>query len=143
MDDLHELLRCADCLTRELSEAEARRGWACWTATFCELVRQRTGHFRPRDFHWRAFSDGYVRHLSGARATVEYLEQRGQPVMVMPEHWSTGHGFEVSGPDLPDLTEQPLDLYVFPASCDWTMAFTHDPDLGPYFCRREWAATIP
>ena len=32
-----------------------------------------------------------------------------------------------------------LDLYVFPASLEWTKVFTHEhPEIGPFFARAEW-----
>lgn len=142
VDVLRDALMCEACVVHPLSEAHARRAWSRWTVAFCERVRRSTGHYRHGDHHWRAFSQRLVRCMLGNEALLEYLEQPGQPVLVMPESWAHGFGYEVSGPELPDLSRSGLDVYVFPDSLTWTMAFPHDGQ-GPYFCRREWAETIP
>lgn len=121
-----------------LSRAEAARNFKAWCQAFLGDVLTATGTYRYRGFHWHAFSYEFTRAQSGKAALEAYRALEAQPVLVIPEDWRHSCGVRCLGPGLPDLVEAGDDLYVFPESLDWSMAFTHEyPRCGPYFVRRE------
>ena len=87
-------------------------------------VHQSTGKYRYLGFHWHAFSYEFTAAQSGPSALEAYLSLESQPVLVIPEDWRNSCGVRCSGHGLPDLTELRDDLYVFPESLEWSMAFT-------------------
>ena len=88
-------------------------------------VHQSTGKYRYLGFHWHAFSYEFTAAQSGPSALEAYLSLESQPVLVIPEDWRNSCGVRCSGHGMADLTE-PDDLYVFPESLEWSMAFTHE-----------------
>jgi hypothetical protein len=124
---------------RALKRSEATRIFARWCETFMESVKARTGKYRHLGLHWHAFSYGLVKAASQKAAFDQYFNLPPEPGYIIPESWKHGAGVFCTGPSLPDLTNVHDDLYVFPESLEWTMAFTHEqPKVGPYFTRREW-----
>lgn len=139
MVDLTTSLKCSGLDVQALDPADASRFFKLWCEAFLEPVRVRMGRFRYRGLHWHAFSYKLVAALDREEALEQYRQVPADPVLIIPESWSQGCGVRCVGAPPPDLTPLREDLYVFPESMDWTMAFTHEhPDYGPYFVRREW-----
>ena len=121
-----------------LTRREASRLFDAWCEAFMQPAKLRTGKWRHRGFHWHAFSSGMCPAESGRRAFELYRAEEACPLVVIPESWGEAACVKAFG-RTPDLTPTGLDLYLFPESLDWTMAFTHEqPWLGSYFTRREW-----
>ena len=122
----------------ELSRRDAGRWFGEWRQAFLGEVRSTTGQYRYQARHWHAYSYGLVRALDGAAAVEAYFRQEPEQVLVIPEDWSHGCGVRCRGTRLPDFSDHLQDLYVFPESLAWSMAFTHEqPSLGPYFVVRD------
>lgn len=120
-----------------LSRRDAGHWFAEWCQAYLGEVRSATGLYRYRGLHWHAFSYGFVNAVDGAVAVDAYARQTAAAVLVIPEDWSGGCGVRCRGAGLPDLVARREDLYVFPESLAWSMAFTHEqPALGPYFALR-------
>ena len=100
-------------------------------------VRLLTGKWRYRGFHWHAYSAELCPAESGSQALLSYEAEAPGPLIVIPESWREAPALRVSGKP-PDLTAIGFDLYVFPESLVWSIAFTHEPGYGPYFSRAEW-----
>ena len=123
-----------------LRRGDAKRLFAAWCEAFCCAVKLRTGRYRHGSYHWHAFSFELVKALGERKALDQYLALQPEAVVVIPESWKKdGPGVRLAGLPLPDLTFLRADLYVFPESMDWSMAFTHEqPEIGPYFTWRDW-----
>lgn len=118
----------------DLARSEARRFFTAWCHAFLGDVHQSTGKYGYLGFHWHAVSYEFTAAQSGPSALEAYLSLESQPVLVIPEDWRNSCGVRCSGHGLPDPTELRDDLYVFPESLEWSMAFTHEhPRCGPYF----------
>ena len=113
-----------------------------WCSIYCQPVRMQTGKNRHLGFHWHAFSYDFSPSREGVSAFELYAAERPTSLVIIPEFWSVAPCVRCYPESPPDLTELRLDLYVFPESAEWTMAFTHEqPGIGPYFSRREWVET--
>jgi hypothetical protein len=96
-------------------------------------VKELTDKDTHKGFDWHAFSEGLASAHSGDEARSEY--RRRQPteeflVLVGP----TPHeGFACKSDALPWMEGKGLDLYVVAPNFSWTMVFTHEDYVGPYF----------
>jgi hypothetical protein len=104
-----------------------------WRELFARDYHAMTGKWGIGDFQWHLFSFNYARALAGERAVAEYLSQPLQPFYLVPEESAGLPGFHITASTWPDLRCWMMDIYVFPEKMEWTMAFTHEPDSGPYF----------
>ncbi len=52
-------------------------------------------------------------------------------------------GFRCRGDVLPLLDGKGLDVYVIAPDFSWTMAFTHESYIGPYFTTSAWGSEAP
>ena len=135
MPNLTEYLESSGFRCEELTRPAASGLFSAWCQAFLGNVLMATGKYRYRDLHWHAFSYDLVPSVEGQKALNAYRGLAAQPVVVIPEEWSRGCGVRCSGAELPDLSDYCDDLYVFPESLDWSMAFTHELSVGPYFVR--------
>lgn len=143
MSDLAARVEAAGLAFEPLRRGDARRHFAAWCEAFCGPVKLRTGKYRLRRFHWHAFSFALVEALNHQEAFEQYSSMPPGPVLAIPESWSAGPGVRITVAVLPDLTFLRTDIYVFPESMEWTMAFTHEqPWLGPYFAWRPMGQPI-
>ena len=141
---LVEAIEALGCTVEALPRSEARRYFAAWCEAFCGPVKARFGKYRWGSYHWHAFSGGVSPSESRKRAFDLYRGEEETELIIIPERWEGIAGLRISGCASPDLTPTRLDLHVFPESLAWTMAFTHEqPDLGPYFTRKEWCSSVP
>lgn len=137
MSNLTEYLESRGLRFEGLSRSAASGLFSGWCQAFLSEVRMATGSYRYLGLHWHAFSYDLVRAQEGQAALDAYFGLAAQPVIVIPEDWSRGCGVRCSGPELPDLSGCRDDLYVFPESLEWSMAFTHEqPTIGPYYVYR-------
>jgi hypothetical protein len=104
-----------------------------WRRTFAANVEAATGHATFNGFDWHAFSEGFVHAVDGDAARAEYRRRQDQQevfVLVGPvPRW----GFRCRGDVLPLLDNKALDVYVVAADFSWTMVFTHETYIGPFF----------
>lgn len=138
MPDLHDHLTTAGFTVTPLRRSEFQQWFAAWCEAFLAEVRRRTGAYRYRNFHWHAYSFDFVAAEDGDAALAAYTSQPDREVLVIPENWSrSGCGVRCRGDTLPTFAGHRDDLYVFPPSLAWSMAFTHEqPWLGPFFVLR-------
>ena len=134
MPELTDYLKSRGFDVEPLTRPAADRLFSAWCETFLSEVRRTKGCYRYLGFHWHAYSYNLVPALDGEAALDAYTRLSAQDVVVIPESWSGGCGVRCRGPSLPRFVDYRDDLYVFPESLDWSMAFTHEhPWLGPYF----------
>jgi len=138
-DDLEEFLTSRGLRYKKVYEAEARGLAKRWRSTFALNTKAKTGVETYRGYDWHTFSYKYADCRSGQQAIDLYREtatDRRQYIVSFQENIGGVCVQQLGGLDLSELY---LDLYVFPASMEWTMAFTHEyPDIGPFFARGEW-----
>ncbi|GAB4231341.1 MAG: hypothetical protein Tsb0032_37590 [Kiloniellaceae bacterium] len=141
MTDILDIARTAGIVTEEIPRKEA---WALlqgWREVYCAPVHIATGSWvigGAGGYSWHTFSHEYFPCLKGCRALAEYDRQQSSEFLVLPER-SNDPALRCSGPALPDFSGLYRDLYVAPASFEWTMVFTHERELfGPYFSRAGW-----
>lgn len=133
-----ELAKRATTSITEIGRAEAARLRRVWDETFGCQVLEHTGKHIYAGYRWHAFSWEFVRAENGERAIELYAAERSAELFVLPED-DGGPAFELGGCAPIDFGLCGRDLYVVPATLDWTMAFTHEqPEIGPFFCRRSW-----
>jgi hypothetical protein len=106
-----------------------------WRETFAQGVFAATGEWRHLGFDWHAFSYEHLPALEGELALAEYRRQSVRDVHVLPDgQTAPDEGIRASFEEPPDFGRR--DVLVFPPSCAWTMAFTHEAGwLGPYFAK--------
>ncbi len=117
----------------QLARPEASRWFSSWCEVFLEAVKRKTGSYRYRSYHWHAFSYGLVPAHQGHRAFEAFDIVRDTPLLLVPESWQASCGVKLANPNSADFSEVADDVYVFPESLEWTMVFTHEPNIGPYF----------
>ena len=133
----------AESAGAEVIGLERRDRWKLmqkWRETFAKNVKDRTGKWVYQGCHWHTFSFSwkFTKAKEGARALDLYLKETNTELVVIPES-EEEEAFRIQGCVPIDFSPSGRDLYVFPLSFQWTMAFTHEqPDTGPFFCRKEW-----
>jgi len=139
MTELKTLLEETGTELKPLNQQEQWKLKQKWRENYSQGVKERTGKWIHNGFDWHAFSYGFATASSGEKAFAEYRAVCAKDFFVVPEDFSGQIGYRCYGISLPDLSSLGDDLYVFPPSMEWTMAFTHEgPDIGPYFARKEW-----
>src|SRR5437660_1294876 len=125
--------------------AEAER-WALlqeWRRVFAVWLHAATGRWKQQ-FEWDVFCGEYARALNAEKAAAAYAAEHPAAVIVCPES-GVLPAVRLQGGELPSFRVEADDVYVWPPDLSWTMAFTHEEDLGlgPYFSRQEWVASGP
>ncbi len=134
--DPAEVLDRAPIRAERLKHRDAVRLKQRWRETFATPLYQAEGAWSIGHHDWHVFSYRYSRHTAGAEAVKLYDQQVPTNLLVMldPDLLAITGDFDAmphAGPG--------HDVYVCDSEMTWTMVFTHEPDLGPYFAR---AATI-
>jgi hypothetical protein len=121
-----------------------------WRRIYAKTLYDKTGRWIFHGFDWHVMSYGYAVHVSGTKAEQCYLDiVYDKSYLVYLEHCSIPM-CEVTYAPLPLLEslyglrapEGGLcDTYLFPPDCSWTFVVTHEPDIGPFFSRRDWQTT--
>lgn len=110
-----------------------------WREVYAAPLHAATGKWKRDNYEWHTFSFHHAPAISGVRAAESYLAEAVVPHYVVPEdeNWPA---FHCASERLPDLRIIADDIYVWSEGLAWTMAFTHEQEigLGPYFSRREW-----
>jgi len=116
-------------LPQNVVEAHTTR----WRNTFAPQVKKVTGLDTHAGFDWHAFSEGFAPACSGDEARSEYRRrERAQELLVLVGPAPHG-GFACRSATLPWVEGKGLDVYVVPPNFSWTMVFTHEGYIGPYF----------
>ena len=113
-----------------------------WREVYSAGLHAATGRWRRGEFDWHVFSFGDARSLNGEAAREAYRAESPRGIIVAPEDYRLP-AFRLETERLPEFAG--TDVYVFPESLRWTMAFTHEESsgLGPYFSRAEWIVDQP
>jgi hypothetical protein len=119
-----ELAISPGAVLRSFDEQETRQWSEKWMAVY-------VGHTLVsgiRRYLWHTFSAGNYPAVTGAEAERLYESHQGQEILVL----SSDRGAAVLTNALPTWCSL-MDYCVFPPDLAWTMAFTHEGWLGPYF----------
>lgn len=108
-----------------------------WRETFSQKVKEQKGKWVYRGFDWHTFSYDFAIYKSGARAMGFYSKIDERNYIIISED-SDSPSFSCSSDKLPDLSNVLGDYYIYPETVEWTMVFTHEESLGPYFALKEW-----
>ncbi len=111
-----------------------------WRQVYAIGLHAARGRWKRGQYEWHVFSFRHCPALSGKKATAAYLEQHSTELIVCPETERL-NAIRLKGTGLPDFRALGEDIYVWPVDVAWTMAFTHEFGLGPYFSRLEWAVS--
>jgi len=95
-----------------------------WVKIFFEETKIRTGKYQPTKYKWESYWSGDEPCCNGDEALSNYLGHTLEPFYIIDE--SGKNGVECSPQDWPSFLGCGLDLYVFPKSLEWSMAFTHE-----------------
>jgi hypothetical protein len=122
-----------------LSSRDRTRHLRAWREVYAATLYQKTGQWKHQEFDWHVFSFEFATALNGDQAFSAYELITPGWVFVVPEDSRLEAAF-MFALRLPDFRPLRADVTVWPASLEWTMAFTHEESLGlgPYFSRREW-----
>ena len=90
----------------------------------------------PSGYLWHAYSYGREPALQGAAALQAYADCPDTDLFAYFE--TERLVFDIQGHRAPRLDALSRDVYVFPTSLRWSIAFTHEAalGLGPYFARK-------
>ena len=139
---LEELFEQPGFACRPLSRKERWNVLQQWREVFAAPLHRRTGRWKHGQFEWHVFSYAmeFDRMLKGLKAREALLEESTTAYYVVPEDEKRSPAYFCTADRPLDLSPLADDMLLWPQSCDWTMAFTHEQDIGsgPYFCRREW-----
>jgi hypothetical protein len=108
-----------------------------WRETFSRKVKEQEGKWIYRGFDWHTFSYDFAKYKGGANAFELYKQIDVQDYFIISED-EDSPSFLCSSAKVPDFSNLWGDFYVFPETVEWTMVFTHEDGLGPYFSRKEW-----
>ena len=87
---------------------------------------------------WHAFSYNFVAAIEGDPAIEVYLDQLSTDVILLPEINNNPALPAIVYEGIPDIKIRNCleDFYVFPENFAWSMAFTHEDGVGPYFIKK-------
>jgi len=126
-------------IAHKIHAAEGKSLMEQWRQVYSSQVKRRTGKWVYDGLDWHTFSWEFSPSKLGEEALQLYKKQTATEVIVIPA-FDEIIAYTCVGCCPPDFSEMFMDLYVFESSLNWTMAFTHEqPEIGPYFCKREWA----
>jgi hypothetical protein len=132
--ELFDLLRDANVRYQPISRNERWRHQQRWRECYCAQVKARTDKWRCGRFDWNTFDLGFARCWLDTKALHAYFECSAEDFLIVPDG-NEGYALRCSGAVLPDPSPIHAEFYVFPASLEWTVVFTHE---GPVFSKREW-----
>ena len=104
-----------------------------WVRTFFESTKAQAGKYQPNRFKWEAYWSGIEQCENGDEALFSYLKNETEPFYIIDE--SGRNGVECSPQSWPSFLGCGLDVYVFPKSLKWSMAFTHENTC--HYARKE------
>jgi hypothetical protein len=104
-----------------------------WLQVFFANVKRATGEWVHLGFCWHGYSYGFETALDGDDARAAYIGCGDVDLVAYFEHAALL--FDCGGARAPRLETLDTDVYVFPRTLGWSMAFTHERSLGlgPYF----------
>jgi hypothetical protein len=137
-----ELLAACGAQREAVSQDQRAELMQRWRERYAAGLHAATGRWKRDGFEWHVFSFGDARSLGGESALQAYRAERPRSLIVSPEDHRLP-AFRLETERLPEFSG--ADVYVFPESLRWTMAFTHEEtsELGPYFSRAEWIVDQP
>jgi Domain of unknown function (DUF4275) len=113
-----------------------------WRHVYARWLYITSGKWTYRSYDWHVFSYNHAPAVARDKAVITYASLSPPPHTVICPHDERLPALEILDGLLPDFRNSGLDIYVWPDSLDWTMAFTHEDGwFGPYFSRREWIRT--
>ena len=132
--DPAEVLDRAPIRGERLKHRDAVRLKQRWRETFATPLYETEGTWSTGSHDWHVFSYRYSRHAAGAEALKLYEKQVPTNLLVIldPDLLVIAGDFDAMPHAAPGH-----DVYVCDAEMTWTMVFTHEPDLGPYFARAD------
>lgn len=132
--------RVLDALARVGAEAsplvgrELRVARMRWRERYAQATFRRTGRWVRDGFDWHVFSFGDVPARRGDAARRAYAAVTSPQVVLLsdgPSHHGFGLAATLATPPWPCFDG--IDVLVIDSAYTWTMAFTHESELGPYF----------
>ena len=134
------VLASAGCEYTGLSAKERWQFEQSWRQVFARPVKESTGHWTHRGFDWHAFSFGFTKCARNAEALEHFGRVVARDYLFTPLYPDEA-GNRCRGGALPSYFGLGVDRYLFDPACTWTMVFTHEAELGPYYCESRWLAT--
>ena len=130
-----ELLDPPPSRIEPLTHREALRLRQQWRENFSVRLYEAEGRWLIGEHDWHVFTYRYSRYIAeGSDAVALYKDQAATDLVVMFDN-----GSEVCLADF-DVAPRPnrsYDLYVCDREMTWTMVFTHEDELGPFFARAD------
>lgn len=112
-------VECSPLSKREVISISAE-----WVKVFFAETKSKTGKYQSTRFKWESYWSGDEPCLNGDEALTNYFENESESFYIIDE--SGRNGVECSPQNWPSFMGAGLDLYIFPKSLEWSMAFTHE-----------------
>ncbi len=92
----------------------------------------------PGGLFWHVFTYQHSIYTQGKSALRLYNEESPAGFIVFPNPRCDSTCYYCKAEKMPDLREYRDDLFVCNRDFDWTMVYTHEAGLGPFYSRKEW-----
>jgi hypothetical protein len=116
-------------LSQRVVEAHATR----WRRAFASRAKESSNLETYAQFDWHAFCGASTTASSGDEARSEYRRRQCPQEFFVLVGPVPHDGFSCRSETLPSMEGKGLDVYVVPQDFAWTMVFTHEAYLGPFF----------
>lgn len=104
-----------------------------WRNTFAFGFRVPSG-----ELFWHVYTFEHSIYTQGKPALRLYNEEIPTAFLVFPNPRADSTCYYCKAEIMPDLREYRDELFVCNRDLDWTMAYTHEEGLGPFYSRKEW-----
>ena len=95
-----------------------------WVKIFFAETKNKTGKYQPRNYKWESYWSGDQPCLNDDEALKNYLKNSVESFYIIDE--SGKNGVACPPQEWPSFLDSGLDLYIFPKSLIWSIAFTHE-----------------
>ena len=106
-----------------------------WRLAFASEVEAETGRATHLGYEWHAFSYGFSRASEGKVAVEAAMEHSPCEYLVLSAWTGVQFGFRCQG-TLTDLRAIRVDMIIVDTDTTWTLVFTHEPGIGPFYASR-------
>jgi hypothetical protein len=134
-DKIETLVRGAGAAVERMSRNAIWKSLTEWRSSFASEVESETGRATHLGYEWHAFSYGFSRASEGQSAVQAAMEHSPSEYLVLSAWTDVQFGFRCQGP-LPDLGAMRVDTIIVDADMSWTLVFTHEPGVGPFYASR-------
>ena len=128
---MDQLLTKLNISFEALSKKEAFEIQKIWFELFATKVKEKTGKYKIGKFILENFNRDLQPALTNAKAIEEYKSCTPEPIYIFNEGCNSCYLCNIK--EIPELSTEFRDIYIFPLSKKWTMVYDHMG--GAYFAK--------